>query len=165
MSLVRRWKVWAGSVAILVIWRLLPLDIKKGKIGVAQPLTVRESKYDIKHLPFLIKCPRTIKMRSKLVFLFAALATVVAAADPNLAAPENLVKRACRDTGCKCVRGLPQGVYCGNCVVGAGTFTVSKNRVLNNAFECSPSGGCCNYGFARDCGTRNARCKEGSPLT
>jgi hypothetical protein len=74
-----------------------------------------------------------------------------------------LQPRACTYNGCKCVKGLTQGVYCGNCVVGAGTLAISSKRVNSHAFECSPSGNCCTYGPADDCGTSRARCKEGSP--
>lgn len=74
-----------------------------------------------------------------------------------------LDKRACSYNGCACVSGLTQGVYCGNCVVGAGTFAIKTKRVKNHAFECSSSGGCCDYGVASDCGKSSARCKEGSP--
>ncbi|KAK5654219.1 hypothetical protein OQA88_7394 [Cercophora sp. LCS_1] len=96
----------------------------------------------------------------------ALVATLIATVAANPAAqPANvLVERACSDNGCKCVRGLSQGVYCGNCVVGAGTFAISTKRVSNHAFECNSSGGCCDYGKASDCGTARARCKEGSPV-
>lgn len=77
--------------------------------------------------------------------------------------PGDLYKRACSSNGCKCVTGLLQGVYCGNCVVGAGTYAIKTKRVNSHAFECNPSGGCCDYGAADDCGTSHARCKEGDP--
>ncbi|KAF1848281.1 uncharacterized protein K460DRAFT_247729, partial [Cucurbitaria berberidis CBS 394.84] len=74
-----------------------------------------------------------------------------------------LDKRACSSNGCACVSGLTQGVYCGNCIVGAGTYAVKTKRVKKHAFECSASGGCCDYGVASDCGKKSARCREGSP--
>jgi hypothetical protein len=55
-------------------------------------------------------------------------------------------------------------VYCGNCVIGSfGTNIVTKKRVRTHAYECSPSGDCCDYGRADDCGTSKARCKNGYP--
>ncbi|KAH8903742.1 hypothetical protein BR93DRAFT_930895 [Coniochaeta sp. PMI_546] len=82
----------------------------------------------------------------------------------NLDTRGELFGRACSSNGCKCVSGLEQGVYCGNCVVGAGTYAIKTKRVNSHAFECSPSGGCCDYGPASDCGTSSARCREGSPV-
>jgi hypothetical protein len=72
-------------------------------------------------------------------------------------------KRACTYNGCACVSGLSAGIYCGNCVVGAGTHAIKTKRVNNHAFQCSSTGGCCDYGTASDCGKGNARCREGSP--
>ncbi|KAF6794664.1 hypothetical protein CSOJ01_13613 [Colletotrichum sojae] len=80
------------------------------------------------------------------------------------ALPAELAGRACTYNGCQCVSGLSQGVYCVNCVVGAGTYAVKTKRVRTHAFECNSSGGCCSYGVASDCGTSRARCKEGSPV-
>jgi len=99
-------------------------------------------------------------MQAKFIVL-GFLAAVAAAAEP--AVEPEIFARACT-SGCKCVRGLAQGVYCGNCVVGAGTYAVSSGRVKTNAYECNPSGGCCSYGRASDCGTSRARCREGSPV-
>jgi hypothetical protein len=72
-------------------------------------------------------------------------------------------KRACSNNGCACVSGLAAGVYCGNCVVGAGTYAVRTKRVNGHAFQCNASGGCCDYGVASDCGKAGARCRQGSP--
>jgi hypothetical protein len=69
-----------------------------------------------------------------------------------------LEKRACSYNGCACVRGLVAGVYCGNCVVGAGTYAIKTKRVNSHAFQCSSTGGCCDYGTASDCGKAGARC-------
>ncbi|KAH8892547.1 hypothetical protein GQ53DRAFT_126016 [Thozetella sp. PMI_491] len=103
-----------------------------------------------------------------LVLLTALAPSVLAAVGSNPAArearPIELQERACTSNGCKCVKGLKQGVYCGNCVVGAGTYAISTKRVAGNAFECSPAGDCCSYGSASDCGTSHARCAEGSPV-
>ena len=107
---------------------------------------------------------------SSVIYLLAALtATATAAATPAAADSgpgqgHALFGRACSNNGCKCVSGLAQGVYCGNCVVGAGTLAIKEKRVRTHAYECNPSGGCCDYGFASDCGTSRARCREGSPV-
>jgi len=53
-----------------------------------------------------------------------------------------------------------QGQYCGNCVlISDGTWAVTKKRVSTHIYECNPSGGCCDYGYAGDCGGLNARCR------
>ncbi|OIW26240.1 hypothetical protein CONLIGDRAFT_634541 [Coniochaeta ligniaria NRRL 30616] len=109
-------------------------------------------------------------MRSPAVLLLLALVTSAATLntrnpDTNTLGPRGeLLGRACSSNGCKCVSGLEQGVYCGNCVVGAGTYAVKTKRVNSHAFECNPSGGCCDYGKASDCGTSSARCREGAPV-
>ena len=110
-----------------------------------------------------------MRLSSVLYLASLALATAIPAEDAASlsqrdALPAELVPRACSANGCKCVRGLKQGVYCGNCVVGAGTYAISAKRVSTHAYECNPSGGCCDYGTASDCGTSRARCKEGSPV-
>lgn len=52
------------------------------------------------------------------------------------AAPSStLSKRACVKNGCECVRGIPQGQYCG----------------VGGIYECNPSGGCCFYGPSEKC--------------
>ncbi len=61
-----------------------------------------------------------------------------------------LEKRACSSNGCKCVTGLRQGQYCGACV-WKGDYVITAKRNLNHIYECSPSGGCCDYGTASDC--------------
>ena len=75
----------------------------------------------------------------------------------------SLEKRACTYNGCACVKGLSGGVYCGNCVIGAGTYAIKTKRVNSHAFQCSSTGSCCDYGTANDCGKASARCREGSP--
>ncbi|KAF1937499.1 hypothetical protein EJ02DRAFT_515154 [Clathrospora elynae] len=72
-------------------------------------------------------------------------------------------KRACTYNGCACVSGLTSGVYCSNCVVGAGTYAIKTKGVNTYAFQCSSSGGFCDYGVASDCGKSGARCAGGSP--
>lgn len=106
---------------------------------------------------------------STLLLVALTSAAIIEPKEPNLsnlqARHENeLFGRSCSSNGCKCVSGLEQGVYCGNCVVGAGTYAIKTKRVAKHAFECNPSGGCCDYGTASDCGTSSARCKEGSPV-
>ncbi len=111
-------------------------------------------------------------MRLSTVLFFAGLALGTALehesapveVSPRDAEAPQLVPRACSANGCKCVRGLRQGVYCGNCVVGAGTYAIASKRKASHAYECNSSGGCCDYGAANDCGTSRARCREGSPV-
>ncbi|KAH7363725.1 hypothetical protein BKA66DRAFT_470875 [Pyrenochaeta sp. MPI-SDFR-AT-0127] len=103
------------------------------------------------------------------ILLLVALATSHALAAPSPDALEPLDagaldKRACTYNGCACVSGLSAGVYCGNCVVGAGTYAIKTKRVRTHAFQCSSSGRCCDYGTASDCGTSSARCEDGSPV-
>lgn len=93
-----------------------------------------------------------------------ALATATNPADdlsPREASPE-LEPRACNANGCKCVTGISAGVYCGNCVVGAGTYAISKKRVDGHVYQCGAGGSCCDYGNANDCGGKGARCENGS---
>ncbi|KAJ0162089.1 hypothetical protein CTA2_5131 [Colletotrichum tanaceti] len=54
-----------------------------------------------------------------------------------------LEKRACNYNGCKCKPA----------------YVVTTKRVSNHIFECSPSGNCCSYGYASDCGGSGARCR------
>ncbi|KXJ85333.1 hypothetical protein Micbo1qcDRAFT_112340, partial [Microdochium bolleyi] len=71
-----------------------------------------------------------------------------------------LTARACVANGCKCKVGLPQGQYCGNCVLRSdGSWAITAKRVSTHIYECNPSGGCCSYGYAGDCGGLNARCR------
>lgn len=80
-------------------------------------------------------------------------------AAPEAAPEAELVRRECKYNGCKCQK-LPQGQYCGNCVlISDGTYAVTKKRVNNHIFECNEQGGCCDYGYATDCGGLNARCR------
>ncbi|KAJ8117133.1 hypothetical protein OPT61_g1606 [Boeremia exigua] len=70
-----------------------------------------------------------------------------------------LEKRACKANGCRCLSGLKAGVYCGNCYQPSTNYWVlTSKQVKNHAFECNNKGGCCDYGVANDCGTKNARC-------
>lgn len=102
----------------------------------------------------------------------ASLALASSLHDRAAVAPEalpphdsfNVEKRACTYNGCACARGLSAGVYCGNCVVGAGTYAIKTKRVNSHAFQCSATGSCCDYGTASDCGKSSARCREGSPV-
>lgn len=103
-------------------------------------------------------------MQLKVLYIVASFVASGLAAAADAPAAAALVGRACVANGCKCAIGLKQGVYCGNCVVGAGTYAVSTKRVRTHAFECNPSGGCCDYGVASDCGKSSARCREGSPV-
>ncbi|TFB01738.1 hypothetical protein CCMA1212_006278 [Trichoderma ghanense] len=72
-----------------------------------------------------------------------------------------LDKRACTYNGCKCstLHPLKQGQYCGNCVWSNGDgYIITAKRVNNHVYECSPTGSCCDYGVASDCGSGTARC-------
>jgi hypothetical protein len=54
---------------------------------------------------------------------------------------------------------LNQGQYCGNCVWSDGSgYIITAKRVDNHVYECSPTGNCCDYGYATDCGSSTARC-------
>ncbi|KAK4169878.1 hypothetical protein QBC43DRAFT_352110 [Cladorrhinum sp. PSN259] len=75
----------------------------------------------------------------------------------------NLTKRACDYNGCKCNSRGRQLTVCGNCVWDdTEAFVVTKKRKLTHIFECSKSGDCCSYGYAKDCGGSSARCKINS---
>ncbi|KAK3990408.1 hypothetical protein QBC44DRAFT_307510 [Cladorrhinum sp. PSN332] len=72
----------------------------------------------------------------------------------------SLTKRACSYNGCKCNSRGKQLTVCGNCVWSDNNaYVVTTKRVSNHIFECSPSGSCCSYGYAKDCGSASARCK------
>ncbi|EMD66162.1 hypothetical protein COCSADRAFT_34739 [Bipolaris sorokiniana ND90Pr] len=102
-----------------------------------------------------------------LLFAVTALASPSPEANnnPTLANRDSLPldKRACSYNGCACISGLPAGVYCGNCVAGAGTYAIRTKRVSTHAYQCNSSGRCCDYGVASDCGKSVARCRQGSP--
>jgi hypothetical protein len=68
-----------------------------------------------------------------------------------------LTKRACVSNGCRCVKGLRQGQYCGACQ-WRGNWVISAKRIANHLYECNPQGGCCSYGRASDCNTGSGRC-------
>lgn len=70
-----------------------------------------------------------------------------------------LQKRKCTYNGCKCNSRGYQFHSCGGCVwTDDGSWVVTKKRVATHIFECSPSGDCCDYGPADDCGTGKGRC-------
>ncbi|KAL2173452.1 uncharacterized protein P884DRAFT_273195 [Thermothelomyces heterothallicus CBS 202.75] len=88
-----------------------------------------------------------------------AFAPVAAEARDGDVSGSDLTKRACSRNGCRCLKGAPQGQYCGNCVkVATGEWVITQKRNLHHVYECSPSGDCCDYGTASDCGTGHARC-------
>jgi len=47
-----------------------------------------------------------------------------------------------------------------NSVGSDGAYVITKKRVLNHVFECNKDGGCCDYGYAKDCARMdgNERC-------
>ncbi|OIW25349.1 hypothetical protein CONLIGDRAFT_673447 [Coniochaeta ligniaria NRRL 30616] len=70
-----------------------------------------------------------------------------------------LQKRKCTYNGCKCDSRGYQFHSCGGCVwTDNGDWVITKKRVATHIFECSPSGDCCDYGHADDCGTGKGRC-------
>jgi hypothetical protein len=70
-----------------------------------------------------------------------------------------LQKRKCTYNGCKCNSRGYQFHSCGGCVwTNDGSWVITKKRVATHIFECSPSGDCCDYGHADDCGTGSGRC-------
>ncbi|KAL1862598.1 hypothetical protein VTK73DRAFT_6734 [Phialemonium thermophilum] len=66
-------------------------------------------------------------------------------------------KRACVSNGCKCMKGLRQGQYCGACVL-EGKPVITAKRNPKHVYECSPSGACCDYGVGSTCNTGHGRC-------
>lgn len=97
------------------------------------------------------------------LLLFSTAASSHVLSSPEDTAVNSLAKRACDYNGCACVSGIPAGVYCGNCVVGAGTYAVRTKRVRTHVFQCGARGACCDYGYATDCGGDGARCRSGGP--
>jgi len=81
----------------------------------------------------------------------AAIEDGVSTRDAAVPAAE-LVPRTCVANGCKCVKGLAQGQYCGNCHFANGDWVITEKRISDNIYECNPSGGCCDYGKGKDCG-------------
>ncbi|KAK4463928.1 hypothetical protein QBC42DRAFT_57507 [Cladorrhinum samala] len=80
--------------------------------------------------------------------------------EPEVEEAANLTKRACSYNGCKCNSRKKQLTVCGNCVWSDnGAYVVTTKRKADHIFECSPSGNCCDYGYASDCGSASARCK------
>ncbi|KAK3293697.1 uncharacterized protein B0H64DRAFT_444941 [Chaetomium fimeti] len=80
-----------------------------------------------------------------------------ASPEPITAANPLLEKRACKKNGCKCVKGLKQGQYCGACK-WKGKYVITAKRNLKHIYECSSSGACCDYGTGSDCNTGHGRC-------
>jgi hypothetical protein len=105
-----------------------------------------------------------VNMHLNPLLILIAMTASTAFALPKTPDSDPMDKRACTYNGCACVSGLASGVYCGNCVVGAGTYAVRTKRVNTHAFQCSSTGGCCDYGVASDCGKAGARCRSGSPV-
>jgi hypothetical protein len=72
----------------------------------------------------------------------------------NMAMDELLDKRACDYNGCKCDtrnNRKPQGQFCGGCHWSNGDWVITAKRVNSHVYECSPTGKCCDYGYASDC--------------
>ncbi|KAK1831423.1 hypothetical protein QBC39DRAFT_306783 [Podospora conica] len=104
-------------------------------------------------------------MRFSLLFLVPAVMGL-ATADLPKAVEEPLEARAlepraCSANGCRCDstrHRSPQGQFCGNCRWPDGAWVITAKRVSNHVYECNSSGGCCDYGVAKDCGTASGRC-------
>lgn len=106
-----------------------------------------------------------IKMQFRLITLTALLAMASAAAQVKSGAIEKTglitapievrepadgleSKRSCTYNGCKCAKGFPQGQYCG---WGTVVTNLGSGGDFEDAYECNPSGGCCDYGHRDDC--------------
>jgi hypothetical protein len=67
-----------------------------------------------------------------------------------------LEKRDCDYNGCRCASRGKQLTVCGNCRwLNNNTWVVTEKRVTDHIFECSPTGRCCDYGYATDCGRKD----------
>ncbi|KAL2148912.1 hypothetical protein VTH82DRAFT_1598 [Thermothelomyces myriococcoides] len=74
---------------------------------------------------------------------------------------EALSKRACNANGCRCLKGVPAGIYCGACIkTSTGQWVITKKRVLDHVYQCASNGDCCDYGYAKDCNTGSGRCAK-----
>ena len=64
-----------------------------------------------------------------------------------------LDKRDCDETtACKCQK-IKRGQYCGSCYKGSDWIVtdLGKRGAWNHVYECNEKGGCCDYGYAKDC--------------
>ncbi|KAH7146934.1 hypothetical protein B0J13DRAFT_441652 [Dactylonectria estremocensis] len=114
-----------------------------------------------------------MKLSPILIFASLALAAATPAQDladdlsPREALPTEPVARQC-ESGCSCRRGLPAGIYCGNCVVSAGggaaTRAIQRGRMETHLYQCDSAGGCYSYGPANVCGTQRAWCQSGEAV-
>ncbi|KAF6812312.1 hypothetical protein CSOJ01_05182 [Colletotrichum sojae] len=73
---------------------------------------------------------------------------------------EPIEKRACKENGCKCNSRGKQLTICGACI-----WTDTKKHAITGQAGRQPhlrvlAGGakCCDYGYAKDCGTGSGRC-------
>jgi len=87
------------------------------------------------------------------------LAPLVSALMPEPVSPKlNILSpRAaaeCDYNGCRCDTSQPrkpQGQFCGGCHWENGDYVITKKRINSHVYECNKSGGCCDYGYAKDC--------------
>jgi hypothetical protein len=96
----------------------------------------------------------------------AAAASITPATERDVEIPAELVGRSCT-TGCKCVKGLKAGLYCGTCVVTVGGTTgwpVTTGWSAHHVYQCGSNGSCCDYGTGSDCVTTHGRCAEGKTI-
>ncbi|RYP15729.1 hypothetical protein DL765_005531 [Monosporascus sp. GIB2] len=64
----------------------------------------------------------------------------------------SLEERACKYNKCKCQK-VKQGQYCGSCWKGSDWIVkdLGEGGAWNHVYECNKKGGCCDYGYAKDC--------------
>ena len=101
---------------------------------------------------------------SALILLAAPIFALAAPAESenygltDMAVNTLLGRAGCDYNGCKCDtknHRKPQGQFCGGCHWPNGDWVITKKRVNSHVYECSPSGDCCDYGYAKDCAKQN----------
>lgn len=80
----------------------------------------------------------------------------ISARDASIDTDAFLAPAACDYNGCKCAEGTSQGQYCAGCWQ---VLNLGRTGDWDHVYECNPRGGCCDYGYARDCARgRTGRC-------
>ncbi|KAK3392842.1 hypothetical protein B0H63DRAFT_456699 [Podospora didyma] len=93
-------------------------------------------------------------MRFSLVLLLAPAAMALLTEPAEHPQFGVLKERGCDYNGCKCDTSRPrkpQGQFCGGCKWSDGAYVITKKRVISHVYECNKDGGCCDYGYAKDC--------------
>lgn len=88
-----------------------------------------------------------IKLATFLLASLTAATAITTSLEYRNSLGSELNERACTYNGCACVTGLVAGIYCGSCIVGAGTYAVKTKRVLTHVYQCSATGSCCGESF------------------